>query len=390
MVRKKRKTRNRRKRMRGGNFQIGTIVKWNPDHVTQQKLHNDLVQRQQSPYWQAQPYGGMNDPYMDAIQQGLSWRGVVVPPDPWLPRIRNSLPYNYWLRNRVVVRSLRNDLAPRFGAAVAAVEASRRYWDVLKEYLVPVRRPAGHRGDQAAYAARLRFADNPGLAPVPAVSEREHGARNKLTAGLVAGRRLRQAVADVGQNIAGFLGNKAPIPASDRQPAQGTRRRRRRASWREGRAAQRRLEHRAGVARHEADGARAIGLAPRTVQRIAAGGADKGGAYEHTYGVGQKEADSVGPSARVLYTNNPGADATVGRYARQSSSLGARLPREREARWRRLRSRAAAAVLAREYDAMAARDQEAAARAAFWAEELPGTGGRRRRRRKSRRTRRKR
>ena len=330
----------------GTHFQIGTIVKWKPDHATQQLLQDDFDE------WVMQAEEGAVDPYMDAIMQGLYWRGVVVEPPP----DANS---RFALRDLVDVRSLRIALRHRVPA--------RRNWIVLKEYLVPVRRPTGHIGDQAAHAAQLRFADNPNLAPPSVLMPEGHRDQNVWTARLIADKKFpRGEGADLWPAVAGLLGDVPPeyIEPSHRQPARGTQRLRRddARDARDGRfRGARRLALRARRRRR-----RRLGLPPLPPRL----------------------------PARTIYTNNP--VVTAGEAARRASTLAARgrltVGGNSDA--------AADAVLEDEHNAMDARDQEMDENAAFWAEELPGpnAGGRRRqcksrrrrrRRRKSRRTRRK-
>ena len=365
----------------GTHFQIGTIVKWKPDHATQQLLRARFRPQ----------YASLGlDPFQDAIQQGLYWRGVVIEDE---PRRRDDvlrgdlavlvhgreLPPAVAARRRrmervararfmVRVRSLRVGADRAEAARELGEELGDDGWYVSKEYLVPARRPAGHIGDQAAHAAQLRFADNPGIAPAPAptaavaafVAAADRGvararARNQnvWTARLIAHKPQFKMNPDLTRRLergegmhlwpafAESLGDVPPeyIEPRDRKPAPGPVDAARFDNAREGRDARFRRPGR-----------------PRAV-------------------------------ARAIYENNP--VVTAGEAARRAAAaVGGNCA-----------ACAADAVLEEEHNAMAARDQEAAESAALWTEELPGPGAggrrrprksRRRRRRKSRRSRRKR
>ena len=88
--------------------------------------------------------------------------------------------------------------------------------------LDPVRRPAGNIAQQAAIAARERHHHHPQTKPRIFTSTDARN-KNRRAAALVAERRLGgQAVPELGREMAAFLGNEPPVPASAR-PTQRSR-----------------------------------------------------------------------------------------------------------------------------------------------------------------------
>ena len=372
MVRRKRKTRRRRKSMRGGYFQVGTIVRWKRNAKTkaanQHYLESNALLRQgyPTPEWLRRSRSARED----AIRQEEGWRGVIVAqPGIWdwggrlgpHARGRDDRFMVQWVRSLSGAYGNRpplgggQDLYSEWWGAHApnpefpSADQAFGYFIVPVDRLDPVRRPTGNIARLAARAARLRFREHPELAP--RVAHHDHSDKNRRTARLVAARRLAQAAPELGHKIAGFIGNKPILPASERTT--------------EGTAAVAAEAEAAAAARLSGDQL-AIQIDPtRTVDAAAKRAPDPAAGYWAPHGKWVRAASTFLQHPLTRF-NDAGID-----------------PHHRAA---------ARAVLEEEKAAMAERDADAPDIAEAFSE-LPGTGSggrRRRRRRQSRRRKRRR